>query len=609
MADISISAPMTSIVLKILVSPQDAVQTGDPVIILEAMKMETVIKAEADGVIQEVHAEIGALVNEGQVLLRMRRGGEGQENSSASEDQTQTGIRPDLQELLDRRAWTLDAARPERVAKRHSKGQRTARENITDLVDEGSFVEHASLIIAAQRSRRKLDDLIQNTPYDGLIGGIAAINGHLFEEQEAQCMVMSYDYMILAGTQGVMGHKKTDRLLHIAQDGKLPIVFFVEGGGGRPGDIDFHGVGGLDVMTFYLFAKLNAVVPRIAIVSGYCFAGNAAIAGCADVIIATENTSIGMGGPAMIEGGGLGVHHPKDVGPSDIQAKNGVIDVLVKDEAEAVQVAKKYLSYFQGPIKDWSCADQEQLRHLIPENRRRVYDVRTLIQTMADSDSVLELRKEFAPGMITAFIRVEGRPLGLIANNTSHMGGAIFSDEADKAARFMQLCNAFGIPILSLCDTPGIMVGPEAEKTGTVRHASRLFVIGGKLRVPIFMIVLRRAYGLGSMAMGGGSFHIPFFTVSWPTGEFGGMGLEGAVRLGYRKELESVKDPEKREALFEKLVAKSYEKGKALSTATYLEIDEVIDPAESRRWIVNGLKSTSGSRKAPDPYTGFVDTW
>jgi acetyl-CoA carboxylase carboxyltransferase component len=208
--------------------------------------------------------------------------------------------------------------------------------------------------------------------------------------------------------------------------------------------------GMLHIKAFTLLAQLSGLVPLVSIVSGRCFAGNAVVAGCCDVIIATENTSLGMGGPAMIEGGGLGVFHPDEVGPTQVQRSNGVIDIVVADEAEAVRVAKLYLSYFQGPIEAWSCGDQRELRHAIPENRLRVYEVRSVIDLLADSGSVLELRRDFGRNMITAFIRIEGRPLGLIANNPMVLGGAIDADAADKAARFLQLCDAFDIPILSL---------------------------------------------------------------------------------------------------------------------------------------------------------------
>jgi acetyl-CoA carboxylase carboxyltransferase component len=441
------------------------------------------------------------------------------------------------------------------------------------------------------------------------VAGIGAINGRLFDDSKARCMVLSYDYTVFAGTQGMMNHKKTDRMFQLAEQWQLPVVLFAEGGGGRPGDTDALLVAGLDVMSFINFAKLSALVPRVGIVSGRCFAGNAAFLGCCDVIIATENATIGMGGPAMIEGGGLGVFTPEQVGPVAMQAPNGVIDIVVSDEEEAVRAAKQYLSYFQGPIANWECADQRNLRHLIPENRLRSYDIRTVIEAMADTDSVLELRRRFGTGIITALIRIEGRPFGLIANNPRHLGGAIDADAADKAARFMQLCDAFDLPILSLCDTPGFMVGPDAEKTAMVRHVSRMFVTAGSISVPFFTIVLRKGYGLGAQAMAGGSFHAPFFTVSWPSGEFGAMGLEGAVRLGYRKELEAIADPEQRQALFDQMVADSYQHGKAINMASFLEIDDVIDPMASREWVLRGLRSVPPAAVRSGKKRPCVDTW
>ena len=419
---------------------------------------------------------------------------------------------------------------------------------------------------------------------------------------------MSYDYTVLAGTQGLQNHRKKDRMFDLAERWRLPVVFLTEGGGGRPGDTDGTGVAGLDCMAFHLFGKLSGLVPLVGINSGRCFAGNAALLGCCDVVIATENSNIGMGGPAMIEGGGLGIFKPEEVGPMSVQAKNGVVDVAVADEAEAVRVAKQYLSYFQGPFEDWSCADQRRLRGIVPENRLRIYDVREVIETLADTDSVLELRRGFGPGMVTALARVEGRPLGIVANNPTHLAGAIDSNGADKAARFMQLCDAFDLPILFLCDTPGIMVGPEVEKTALVRHASRMFVTGGSLTVPFFTIVLRKAYGLGAQAMAGGSFRAPFFAVTWPTGEFGGMGLEGAVKLGYRNELAAIEDPAERTALFDQMVERSYQRGKAVNTASHFELDDVIDPMDSRHWITSALRSvppvTRTGKKRP-----CIDTW
>ncbi len=540
-----------------------------------------------------------------------------QDNEDASKSKTaQTGqednkpIRPDLAEVIRRLSFGLDENRPEAVAKRHQKNQRMARANVEALCDPDCFIEYGALAIAAQRGRRSVDDLISKTPADGLIAGVGSVNGSLFSEDRARCMVMSYDYTVLAGTQGFFNHKKMDRMLHLAHEQRLPLVFFAEGGGGRPGDVDAQGVmvAGLDLSTFGAFARLSGSVPMVGVVSGYCFAGNAALLGCCDVIIATANSSIGMGGPVMIEGGGLGVFKPEDVGPMNIQTQNGVVDIEAADDAEAVLLAKKYLSYFQGSTTSWVAGDQLKLRSLIPESRKRAYNVRTVIKAIADTDSFLEIRPKFGPSMVTGFLRIEGRPFGVIANNSMHMAGAIEAEGADKVARLMQICNAHGLPILSLCDTPGFMVGPEIEKRAQVRHVCRMFVIGSHLTVPYFTIVLRRGYGLGAMAMARGGFHESFFTAAWPTGEFGGMGLEGAVKAGFKKELAAIEDPQKREEFYEFLVAQLYERGKAINMASYLEIDAVIDPADTRRWIMQGLKSVP-ARKSGDACHSFIDPW
>ncbi len=518
----------------------------------------------------------------------------------------ESNIRSDLQSLFERRSLTQDSNRPESVEKRHQKGQRTARENIADLCDPDTFIEYGALAVAAQSSRRSHKELREQTPADGLITGIGSVNRDLFRSEVSNCIVLAYDYTVLAGTQGAFNHKKTDRMMQVAKASKKPIVFFVEGGGGRPGDTDFYpiSVGGLDISTFTEYAGLSGKMPRIAIVSGYCFAGNASIAGCSDVIIATENTSIGMGGPAMIEGGGLGNFHPKEIGPAKEQATNGTIDILVKDEAEAVEIAKKYLSYFQGNLDDWSVGDQQGLRELVPENRKYGYDVHKVIELLSDKGAVLELRSHFARNTVTVLSRIEGKPVGIIANSTRHLGGAIDSDAADKVSRFMQLCDAFGLPIISLCDAPGFMVGPEIEKTAMVRHANRLFVTAASIQIPIFTVVLRKAYGLGAMAMAGGSLWKSYFSVSWPSGEFGAMGLEGAVKLGFKKELAACPTDEEREALFERLVKEAYSKGQAINAAPMLEFDEVIDPADTRHWLITGLNTVDMKKN-----DRMIDSW
>jgi acetyl/propionyl-CoA carboxylase alpha subunit len=606
---VAVAAPMQGTIVSLDVAEGDAVHNGQQLFVMEAMKMEHVIRANVSGIVRLITVIKGDAVFEGHPLAFIEEADVGVAQTVQSQEIDLDHIRNDLKEVLERHALGLDAARPESVARRRKTHQRTARENVEDLCDPGTFVEYGPTVIAAQRRRRSIEDLIKNTPADGLVAGIGSVNGDLFEQSKANCILMSYDYTVLAGTQGQQNHRKKDRMFEIAEKQRLPVVFFTEGGGGRPGDTDGIGVAGLDCLAFTYWGGLSGLVPLVGINSGRCFAGNAALLGCCDVVIATKNSNIGMGGPAMIEGGGLGIFRPEEVGPIDVQVPNGVVDIGVEDEAEAVKVAKKYLSYFQGSVSNWECADQRILRTSIPENRLRIYDVRAVIETLADTGSVLELRRHFGLGMVTALIRIEGRPVGLIANNPVHLAGAIDSNGADKAARFMQLCDAFDIPLLFLCDTPGIMVGPEVEKTALVRHAARMFVTGSSVTVPFFTIVLRKGYGLGAQAMAGGSFKAGLFTISWPTGEFGGMGLEGAVKLGYRKELAAEDDPAKRKALFDEMVARMYQHGKAVSTATHFEIDDVIDPLDSRKWIMAGLRSAPPLPPRTGKKRPCIDTW
>ena len=605
----TVIAPIQGTVVEILVSEGDLVHAGHDLLIMEAMKMQHVIAADHAGYVSNIRVAVGDTVAEGSPIAVVDEAEFESGNNAQTAEVDLDYIRPDLAEILDRQARTQDERRPKAVERRRRTKQRTARENVEDLVDPGSFTEYGSLVLAARRQRYSMEELIDRTPADGLIAGMGRINGRLFDDERSRCMVMAYDYTVLAGTQGKFNHHKKDRMFALAENWRLPMVLFTEGGGGRPGDTDIVFAADLHIPAFHLFSRLSGLVPLVGIASGRCFAGNAVLLGCCDVVIATRNTNIGMGGPAMIEGGGLGIFKPEEVGPLEVQVPNGVVDIQVEDEEEAVQVAKQYLSYFQGPVQEWSAADQRKLRHVIPEDRLRIYDVRKIIDLLADDGSVQELRREFAAGMVTALVRIEGRPVGLIANNPLHLAGAVDSNGADKAARFMQLCDAFDIPILCLCDTPGNMVGPEAEKTALVRHCCRLYVIGSSVTVPMFTIVLRKSYGLGAQAMAAGSLHAPFFAISWPTGEFGGMGLEGAVKLGYRDELAAIKDPDERRARYEERVAGMYEQGKALNTATLFEIDDVIDPADTRRWIVEGLRACP----PPPPRVGkkrpCIDTW
>jgi acetyl/propionyl-CoA carboxylase alpha subunit/acetyl-CoA carboxylase carboxyltransferase component len=605
----ALRAPTPGKLLTIDVEVGARVARGQRFAVLEAMKMEHVLTAELSGIVRAIAAQPGAILDAGDPMLFVEPAEVDDEAADADTAVDLDTLRVDLAEVVERRRALGDEARADAHAKRRAQGRRTAREQLAHLFDDGEFIEYGEFALAAQRRRRDAAELERMSPADGLIAGIGHVNGDRFDDERSRCIAMAYDYTVFAGTQGYVNHLKTDRMLSLAHSRRLPLVMYAEGGGGRPGDTDVTWASGLAVPTFASYARLSGLVPIVGVVSGYCFAGNAAFLGCSDVIIATRDANIGMGGPAMIEGGGLGTFRPEEIGPVADQAPNGVIDVVADNDADATDLARKYLSYFQGPFVEWTCADQRELRRAIPENRLRVYDVRKVVSALADVDSVLELRAAYAPGMITALVRIAGKPFGMIANNPLHLGGAIDGPGADKASRFMQLCDAFDLPIISLCDTPGFNVGPDVERTGQVRRVSRMFVTAASMTVPVFFIALRKGYGLGAQAMAAGSLHEPFFSVAWPTGEFGPMGLEGAVRLGFRKELAAIENPHERQAAFDAMVAQSYAQGKALHVASVGELDAVIDPRDTRDWIVRGLRAIPPPPARTGKKRPSIDTW
>ena len=586
---LQITSPLAAAVISINVKLGDQVAKGQPLVSLESMKMQTLVTAPEDSVISAVLIAAGDTIQAGQLLFEIEAAGTSSESTEQeAEEQPATGnLLADLQTQL---AYSSDAMRPDAVRRRHKKGYRSARENLTDLCDKGSFIEYGQLAVAAQRDRKDAESLKIETPGDGVITGLATINSAEFGVHLSQVAVIVNDYSVLAGSQGYFHHKKIDRILDQAGKANLPVVMYTEGGGGRPGDTDVKTqIAGLDVPTFARWASLSGQVPLIAVNNGYCFAGNAALFGCADIRIATKTSWIGMAGPAMIEGGGLGNFAPTEIGPIDVQTENGVVDLVADDESHATYLAQQCLGYFQGDKQSWDCADQAELRAMMPLDRRFVYDIRSIIERLVDTDSLTELSKPYGPGIVTGFIRIEGVAMGLIANDCRVLGGALDAEAADKAARFITLCDQFSIPLLSLCDTPGFMVGPASEEQAAVRRMAKLFIAGAKIKVPLITIFLRKGYGLGAMAMAGGSFHHPRYSGAWPAGEFGAMGLEGAVRLGFKKELAAETDEAAREVLFNKLVDSMYQRGKATEAAAHLEIDAVIDPADTRAVIVRAL--------------------
>lgn len=588
-----LKAESAAVVAAVHVTAGQTVAAGAVLIVTELMKMQHEIRADTAAVIKSVNVGPGDVLEAGDKLLAL--------TPIATEETAKAEVaadveRSDFKQYRDRLALLDDAARPDAVARRHAKGFRTARENIDDLFDEGSFTEYGGLAVAAQRRQRGLEELQARTQGDGIITGVGTVGGR-------QVAAMAVDYMVLAGTQGYNHHRKMDRLIEVARRGSLPIVLFAEGGGGRPNDYDVADVmaAWLNVTSFRHFAAHPG--PKIGIVAGYCFAGNAALFGVCDVRIATKKSWVGMGGPAMIEGGGLGKVAPQDIGPADVQVKTGVIDYLADDEAAAVASAKTLLALHKE--QEAAANDKDSLRTLIPEDRTRAYDMRKVIPALVDDGAFLELRRGFGVGSITGFARIQGRAVGLIANNPLHLGGAIDAEAGDKSARFIRLCDVWGLPLVSLCDTPGFMVGPDVEATGQVAHISRLFLAGAHFAQPMATVILRKGYGLGAMAMAGGGFDRPTLCCAWPTGEVGAMGLEGAVKLGARDHLAAIEDETAREAEYQRLVAELYERGKALNAASLLEFDAVIDPAETADVIARALDAAGPPGKA----LAFVDGW
>ena len=512
---VQLRSPLVGTVVMV-VAVGTSVNPDTVVVLVESMKMEHPVYAGRDGTITSVAVGIGESVEMGTLLLDIRTS-TAAVSGAATEIPTVALVPDRLSELVARTRLLGDAARPEAVAKRHGRGLRTARENLADLIDPGSLIEYGRFAYAAQTKRRSVEDLIANTPGDGLIGGTATVEGR-------PVAVLSYDAMVLAGTQGQRNHQKKDRLLDLVRRQGIPVVFFTEGGGGRPGDTDHPVVTGLNTEAFHAFASLSGTVRTIGIAAGRCFAGNAALFGCCDITIAVAGATIGMGGPAMIEGGGLGIVEPDAVGPVAVHESAGSVDLVAADEAHAVQLAKVLLGVDAVQPAPSNGDRSATLRAILPEDRRRAYDVHRLLDVFVDRGSMVELRPAFGGAIVTAFARLEGRPIAIVANNPSVNAGAIDGPAADKAAQFLQLTEAWGLPVVSFVDSPGFMVGPEAEATGLVRCVGRLFVAGAALSVPMVAVITRRGYGLGAQAMCGGSFTTPLLTVAWPQAELGGWG-------------------------------------------------------------------------------------
>ena len=603
----SIKAPLSGIVIEVLVNIGERVSQGQLVAIMESMKVQIRIEAEHNGTIASLFSQVGDSVERDAPILELETLEIEQSFEAESSNSLNNKVsREATNELADasaskqqasqphsliaqfeaRQQLSLDSKRQDAQAKRHAKGYRTARENLAALCKPDDFIEYGQFAVAAQRSKHDYQSLKTSSAADGIITGIANINGR-------QVVLIVNDYSVMAGTQGFFHHQKLDRILAVANDKELAVIMFTEGGGGRPNDVDITTVNsGLQCTSFGAWAGLSGLVPRISVANGYNFAGNAALFGAADITIATKASWIGMAGPAMIEGGGLGSFKPTEIGPIEVQSSNGTVDIVADDEAHAAKLALKVLSYFQksSPSQtnrsDSLAQDQTILQSALPENRRQTYSVRNIIEVLCDTNEFTELGSGYGQSIVTGLSRIDGKAVGIMANDCMSLGGAIDVHAGQKAAKFMQLCDQFELPIISLCDTPGFMVGPEHETHGAVRKLADIFKVGAQIKVPFYAVILRKCYGLGAQAMLAGSTSRPLTTLSWPTGEFGAMGLEGAVKLGFSKELAAITDPIEQQALFDDLLAQQYQRGQAEEVASVLEIDAVIDPKDTRRRLI-----------------------
>jgi acetyl-CoA carboxylase carboxyltransferase component len=480
-------------------------------------------------------------------------------------------LRVDLQIALDARVARLDSARPDSVERQRNRGRWTTREAIDALADKDTFVEYGGLVRPAIAG--------MTGAADGLVMGTAKVGGRPVD-------LVCYDYTVYAGTQSAMNHAKITRMFEHAEKHRLPVICWLDGGGARPHDMAVEARPSSP--TFVVFARLSGLVPTIGIAPGRAFAGHANLAGLCDLLIATENSAMGMAGPPLVEAA-LGVKYtPEEIGPASVHWASGVIDILVKDEAEAIAAAHKYLSYFSSPQSGGEAPDQELLRTIIPENPRRAYNVRSVIQTLADRGSVLELKAGYGKAAVTAFARLDGRAVGIVANQPMHLAGAMDTPACLKMARFIQICDAFDIPVVILCDTPGLMVGPDVEKTGLMRHSARVLSALANATIPVLTVVLRKAYGLGYYIMGSRPLD-PAILLAWPTAEYGGMGLEGAVNIIHKKDLEAAASLEERADLHARLTASLKKSNTAVESAAKFLYDDVIDPAETREILIKTL--------------------
>lgn len=500
-----------------------------------------------------------------------------------------------LSELNERRHGISDAGRPEAVAKQHARGKLTARERIAELVDTGSFLEAGGLVGTTAGPRRN----ILEAPADGFVTGSALVGGR-------PVSLCSFDFTVAGGSNGKAGTLKFTRLLQRSLDDGNPFVMLMEGGGHRisEGLDSRHFSSGTTI--FQSMSDMSGWVPIVAAVMGPGFAGPTNHASLADFVVMVRPTAtMGIAGPALVKAATGEVITKEELGGAAVQAdRQGIADLAVESDAEALEAIRRFLSYFPSnarqPLPIVACDDpadrrDEELLTLVPANTRRAYDVRKVIGAIVDRDSIFEIKPTYARNVVTTLARLDGRPVGIVANQALHMGGTLDSNACEKAAHFISMCDAFGLPLVFLIDIPGFVPGTMAERQGLGRRSGRLVYELGNATVPRLSVILRKGYGMAYIAMNGGRSFDPDLVVAWPTAEICAMSIEGGVDVGFRKEIEQAAEPEAKRA---ELIGNFRSHVDALYAAEGYGIDDVIDPRDTRLHLITTLNRAGDRRKS-----------
>jgi acetyl-CoA carboxylase carboxyltransferase component len=510
----------------------------------------------------------------------------------AAETENPSPLRPLADDLRERRERLRLGGGAERIEAQHAAGKLTARERIALLIDEGSFIE-LGIHGRPHFSQRAMDG--REAPADGVITGWGTVDGRL-------CAVAAYDFTVMAGSMGMTGELKVGRLRELALSKRMPLVWLLDSAGARVQEA----IGSQFAGTGHLFREqvhASGVIPQVAAVMGPCAAGTAYIPGLADFVpMVSGRGSMALAGPHLVRAAVGEEVSAEDLGGARVHCRrSGVGDLETADDAECIEVVRRYLAYFPShcdeapPVR--ACVDpvervEETLLDVLPASTRAAYDMYEIIRRIVDDGEYFDLKPRWARSIITCLARFGGRPAGIVANQPRHLGGILDNDSADKAARFINLCNAFGIPLVYLVDVPGFMVGTKVEAAGIIRHGAKMLFATANATVPKITVVVRKAYGAGYYVMCGRAYE-PDLIVAWPTAEISVMGAEGAVEILMRRQLAEAEDPAAARA---QMIAGFRQTIDVYGAAGNGMIDDVIDPRETRAAICRGLEMASGKR-------------